>query len=169
MQSHPEEADRVRARAQDERNRSRDATVAKLLNARTAVRPKPSRSVLQASAQQALIEDPDNAAEEHPEMHEPNPDSTGHVTHSRETSMQDMIVLESSEFGDEHQDLDSGLAMLEHPDDSTRHAPWTSEGHRPPAQHCVLIQARQQAQGMILSLQDTVLTLGALTQHIPER
>lgn len=170
MQSFPEEANRIRARAKEERSRSRNTTVAKLLQARTAARPNMSRSVLPASVMQALADEPDTSSEGgHHEPHSQDhgsPDLQDHGSEIRDTSIPngDMVILEPSELEDGNHETGDEPFKLDHPqEDTVWHARSASGGYRSPTQRAVLSQARQKAQGMILSLQDTLSTLGALT------
>jgi hypothetical protein len=165
MQNFPQEAELIRLRAHDERNRSRDATVAKLLNARTAMRSD-FRTGIEASAAQALADVPNSSAtDSHSHTVEETPFSIDYTDQGRDKSrLRDSIVCEPSEleFDDQELEVEPFKPKLTH-DESLRQGPSTSGSHRTPAQqHSALMQARQRAQGMILSLQDTISTLEAL-------
>lgn len=161
MQSFPEEADRVRARAEDERNRSRDATVTKLLHARTAVRTNASRSALSPSVMQGLEQEPDPDAGEHP-------GSPRLAPLSRDKSIPDdnVVVLDpfAAEIDKHHPERECFPPEKLQDDDAGKQAQSTSGLYRSPTQQTVLIQAREKAQGMILSLREAMSTLDALTQ-----
>lgn len=163
MQSFPEEATEIRARAQDERNRSRDATVTKLLLAQTAMRPNMARTGLSPSVMQAFEDEPDTVSEEHPKSERHAPARDG------DYSNQHVVLLDPSSQGYGQDQLDREPFAPDTVHDNTIAHAWPASGvHRNRARHSELAQARKKAQGIILSLQDTMSTLEVLTQS-PDR
>lgn len=149
LQSFPEEADRIRARANEERSRSRDATVAKLLHARTAARLNPSKSVMQASALQALADVADTDSDQNR--------AEDSVFNLLPASDQGSILGLDESLPQNSQDIVFSRDTV---------PPQSLQGSMLP-QQAALSQARQKVQGMILSLQDTTSTLGAML-HTPD-
>jgi hypothetical protein len=151
----------IRDRAKEERGKSRDANVAKLLNARKHLRMTTARAAIPALDMLDCVEHvqgPNRTAEQHPQ-----PAKLQDLTESEHEHLVLLDPLEpgtSSPGGYAGRHQDSKAFASQDAVGQAEPGPGINRVHA--QQHTAIVQAKQHVQGMLVNLQDTLATLEAV-------